>query len=139
MPMDPEKLCPFPSPKSLYITQRNVSSSRGEGRLPDPVNFLKPLAIGHFHHWQPWHLSPWAPRPTQSSGNAPSSPVEDDEQGCTQAGVGEGFSKVSVGNPSQKCRRRCMFRHKSSKTASGSGYEMGLLLAAWRRRGGTWR
>lgn len=55
--MDPEKLCPFPSPKSLYITQRNVSSSRGEGRLPDPVNFLKPLAIGHFHHWQPWHIS----------------------------------------------------------------------------------
>ena len=57
MPMDPDKLCPFPSPKSLCITQRNVSFSRGEGRLPDPVTFLKPLAIGHFHHWQPWRVS----------------------------------------------------------------------------------
>ena len=79
------------------------------------------------------------PRPTQSSGNAPSSPVEDDEQGCTQAVLGEGFSKVNVGNPSQKRRKRCMFRHMSVKTASGSGSEMGLLLAAWRRRGGSWR
>ena len=79
------------------------------------------------------------PRPTQSSGNAPSSPVEDDQQGCTQAVLGEGFSKVSVGNPSQKLRKRCMFRHMSLKTASGSGSEMGLLLAAWRRRGGAWR
>ena len=86
-----------------------------------------------------WDLSLWPPRPTQSSGNAPSSPVEYDGQGCSQAGVGKGFSKVSVGNPSQKHRKRCMFRHKSSKTVSGSGSKMGLLLAAWRRRGSTWR
>lgn len=105
-----------------------------------PLPLLLSLKIFLFSWLQVFVVAPGIfrcgpPRPTQSSGNAPSSPVEDDEQGCTQAVLGEGLAKVSVGNPSQKHRKRCMFRHMSIKAASGSGSETGLLLAAWRRRG----
>ena len=53
-----------------------------------------------------WDLSLWLPRPTQSSGNAPSSPVEDDEQGCTQAGGREGILQGQCGKPITETQKK---------------------------------